>query len=52
MSSNTDYLDRLKGIREKYGCSQTKTSSYPNDTFLPPDRNTGSIYQKSDLYTL
>lgn len=36
MSSNTDYLDRLKGIREKYGCPQTKPSSYVNDTYMPP----------------
>ena len=27
MSENTDYLDRLKTIREKYGCSQPKTQA-------------------------
>lgn len=36
MNSSTDYLDRLKGIREKYGCSQTKPSAYANDTYAAP----------------
>jgi hypothetical protein len=27
MSNNSDYLDRLRNIREKYGCSQPKGQS-------------------------
>lgn len=26
MASNTDYLERLRAIREKYGCSQPKNN--------------------------
>lgn len=46
MTSSSDYLDRLKSIRDKYGCSQTKNySDYQN---LAPERTTGIAYQKPD----
>lgn len=32
MSATTDYLDRLKSIREKYGCSQPKLQPPPTPT--------------------
>ena len=39
MSGSSDYLDRLKNIREKYGCSQPKTNSnYPTDLYPPIDK--------------
>ena len=64
MSANTDYLDRLKTIREKYGCSQPKNQpiSYSDtltidrptaiDRQLSYERPTASNYYKPDTYAL
>ncbi len=39
MSGSSDYLDRLKNIREKYGCSQPKANSnYPSDPYPLVDK--------------
>lgn len=39
MSGGSDYLDRLKNIREKYGCSQSKgASNYPTDLYPSTDK--------------
>lgn len=46
MTSSSDYLDRLKSIRDKYGCAQTK--NYPEYQNLVPERTTGSTYQKPE----
>ncbi len=57
MSNNSDYLDRLKNIREKYGCSQPKIHAGLSETSLGMNRGLGmdrpgSAYLKNDLYTL
>ncbi len=52
MSSSTEYLDRLRNIREKYGCSQSKTNTsipYP-EHYSVADKSPIKPYQKSDLY--
>jgi|JI7StandDraft_1071085.scaffolds.fasta_scaffold2004151_2 hypothetical protein len=33
MSTSSDYLDRLRNIREKYGCSQTKAPGGYSDQY-------------------
>lgn len=38
MSGTSDYLDRLKSIREKYGCSQPKTQSSYSEQMLNAER--------------
>lgn len=60
MSGASDYLDRLKNIREKYGCSQPKgTSNYPTDHYQPADKASllerpltyeRTTYNRPDLY--
>lgn len=63
MASSGDYLDRLRNIRQKYGCSQNKTSSPYADQYLGVQRTnpierpaaydrTGSNYYKADLYSI
>lgn len=62
MSGGSDYLDRLKNIREKYGCSQPKIQSAYTDQLLNAERPTGldrplayerpssSTYYKADTF--
>lgn len=60
MSATTDYLDRLKSIREKYGCSQPKLqpptyadSNLDRPTAIDrPYERTAASYYKPDAYTL
>lgn len=63
MSASGDYLDRLKNIREKYGCSQPKTQSGYNDQLLAErpmaldrplgyERNTGAGGYYKESYGL
>jgi hypothetical protein len=52
MSSSTEYLDRLRNIREKYGCSQNKTNTsnpYP-DHYTTIDKSPIKPYSKPDAY--
>lgn len=63
MATSGDYLDRLRNIREKYGCSQGKgqSTSY-GDQYLGAERagilerpsayeKAGATYYKADLYS-
>lgn len=53
MSLSTEYLDRLRNIREKYGCSQNKSTSalYP-EQYIGVSKSPTKSYQKSDMYAL
>lgn len=56
-NNSSDYLDRLRNIREKYGCSQPKNHSGIIDAHLPIDRTLGldkqnTSYYKADLYAI